>query len=543
MALDSHSSFDLRYHNGWAVLTIPPLHERRRPIYADDVAARMRLLGIPPVPARQLRECLENGDGTPQPIIPWPEGKSLGAQILITINDNQMEAHAQAIPSKPGGRPVDEALIHEALQNAGVVFGLRQKALHWLQDSQYAHRSILVAQGEKPFAGEPARTECLFVTQRGRPWKEIQGGRIDLKELHFIQDRKADDALTRPIPARPPLHGSDVLGNPLHAETPPNPPPLHAGEGVYEEDGVLYAALDGNVRLQANVVTVEPLVTVESVDYGTGNIDFDGSVSVEGGVADGFHIHAGGDVQIGKTLGRSQVKTQRNLLIRGGWAGDGEGKAQVKGDLYAKFLEGSSLQVEGNIHVTEAILHSEVEVNGNLVVIGGRGEITGGITAVGGSVFCRRIGSPYSPGTRLYVGCSPKLLTQFQNLAASLRDLRDETDELERRLNWATGRRGMEEEAKALTRTVKTHYKRLGDGAKELKSLKNHLSAPDGTILVAEDRLVPGSIISFGLDEFSLGDKALEKVMLRRENGRTVVHGLKPGEIPSLPSLTASSEP
>lgn len=64
------------------------------------------------------------------------------------------------------------------------------------------------------------------------------------------------------------------------------------------------------------------------------------------------------------------------------------------------------------------------------------------------------------------------------------------------------------------------------------------LKAADGSIIAAQDRIFPGAALSFGLDEFPLGDKGQERVMLRRENGRTVVHGLKPGE-----EITFSSDP
>jgi uncharacterized protein (DUF342 family) len=521
--------FSLRYQNGWAVLIVPPESKRPRPVYTDDVAARMKLLNIPPVPARTIRDIIEKGSGRPEALVEWPSGAQLSAWVEVSVSEDGMEARARVGPARPGGAPLDRDIIHAALDRAGVTKGVLQGAVKALIQGEGVHEEYVIAKGRPAEAGIAEMTECLFITDRGRPWKELSGGRIDLKELNFIQNRKAGDLLARRIPAVEPCDGFDVYGQVIPADPVPPTTPITAGEGVMEIEGGLEAAVDGNVRLDDGVIFIEPSVTVENVDYSTGNIDFDGSVSIEGTVADGFAVKASGDIQVGKTVGRARLETERNLVLQAGIVGDGEGTCIVKENLFAKFLESAVVRVNGDVVVSEAVLHSNIEVDGSLYLTEGRGEMTGGVAAVGGSMECKRIGSLYAGSTRLYIGCPPAYLNDYQKMGGEIKKIRDERDELERQLDYLKSRAGTDpRQLDNLENGIGKRIKMLKDGAAELSALKAELRAADGTQLTVRDRVYQGSFISFGIEEYAIGDKGLERVVLRRENGQTTMHGYSP---------------
>ncbi len=531
--------FSLRYLNGQAVLIILPEEKRPRPVYADDIAARMKILDIPPVPAKRIRDIIERGSGQAETLVEWPAGAQLSARVVITVREDGMQAEAVVEAPHPGGAPVDKDMLASAMTAEGIIRGIDEGALRILLKPGSAGEPLVIARGKAPKKGRSARTECLFVTDRGKPWKEFSSGRIDLKELNFIQNRKAGELIARHIPAVPSEDGYDIRGTVIDAEPVENEKILKAGEGVLEIEEGLEAEIDGNVRLDDGEVTVEPTVTVRNVDYSTGNIDFDGSVSVEETIADGFTVRATGDIQVGKTVGRGHLEAGRNLVLSAGLVGDGEGSCSVKGDLYAKFLEGVRAEVSGDLIITEAVLHSEIEIDGNVILSEGRGEITGGIAAIGGGISCKRIGNVYAGVTRIYVGCPPVKLTAFHKLGQELKTVREQVDDLDRQIDYLRSRSETDSrEISNMERGIIIGTSRLKEGAAELKELRSMLNAADGSIIAAQDRIFPGAVLSFGLDEFPLGDKGLERVMLRRENGRTVVHGLKPGE-----EITFSSDP
>ena len=84
--------FSLRYKDGRAVLVVSPEKERLRPVYADDIAARMRILGIPPVSARKIREIINRESGMPEALIDWPAGAQLSAHVTVNISEDGMKA-------------------------------------------------------------------------------------------------------------------------------------------------------------------------------------------------------------------------------------------------------------------------------------------------------------------------------------------------------------------------------------------------------------------------------------------------------------------
>ena len=183
--------------------------------------------------------------------------------------------------------------------------------------------------------------------------------------------------------------------------------PLVPGDMTELRDDGIYALEDGNVRLDRDAVVIEPVITVNNVDYGTGNLDFDGSIIVKGTVADGFHVKASGDIQIGKSVGRILIESGRNVILQAGINGDKEGKVKAAGDIYIRFAESAFIESSGSLIVSGAILHSTVKVSGNLLLEGGRGEILGGLAIVQGWVKCRKIGSLYETRTNLIVGVEP----------------------------------------------------------------------------------------------------------------------------------------
>ena len=530
--------FYLRYMNGRAVLTVAPENERQRPVYADDVAARMRILGIPQVSARRIREIIAEGSGKPEILTDWPSGAQLSARVSVKVSEDGMQAEIQVDPHRPGGAPADYEMIKAALAEGNSTRGIDEENIQTLLRQNNAGFSFIAARGKSPVKGRQERIECLFITDRGKPWMELNGGRMNLKELNFIQNRKAGELLARRIPAQLSQNGIDVFGNIIPAETPVAETLIQAGDGVTESEEGFHAETDGNVRLIDGTVTVEPTVNVKDVDYATGNIDFDGSVSVEGTVADGFSVKATGDIQIGKTVGRGELHAGRNLVLQAGFAGDGEGFCKVGGSLYSKFLEGARVQVSEDLIVTEAVLHSEIEVEGNLILSEGRGEITGGTAVIGGGISCKRIGNVYAGATRIFTGCPPVKLNEYFNLGNELKRLREELDNLDRQIDYMKSRPVTDRnELRSLEKVKENSIRRLKSGAAELKEIQKELNAPEGTVIAVEDKLFQGAVLSFGLQEFHPGDKGMERVLLRLENKRIAVHGLKPGEEVILPSL------
>ncbi|MDT8297819.1 MAG: hypothetical protein RQ801_05935, partial [Spirochaetaceae bacterium] len=142
---------------------------------------------------------------------------------------------------------------------------------------------------------------------------------------------------------------------------------------------------------------------------------------------------------------------------------------------------------------------------------------------------CKRIGSLYAGSTRLYIGCPPEDLNAFQILGGEIKKIRDERDELERQLDYLKSRPGTDpRQLDNLETGIDKRIRMLKDGVTKLSAMKAELTAAEGTQLTVQDRVYQGSFISFGIEEYAIGDKGLERVVLRRENGQTAMHGYSP---------------
>ena len=73
-----------------------------------------------------------------------------------------------------------------------------------------------------------------------------------------------------------------------------------------------------------------------NVGYGTGNIDFTGSVQVRGDVENGFTVKAAGDIFIYGNVDGGFLYADGNITVNGRIIGQDKTIVQCKGDLYAR---------------------------------------------------------------------------------------------------------------------------------------------------------------------------------------------------------------
>ena len=382
-----------------------------------------------------------------------------------------------------------------------------------------------------------------FVHDPGKPHVFREDGSVDLKELNFIQNRRTDDVLATILPAEDPVPGMNVLGQ----ELPPPPTPrereIVAGENTaFSKSGdTIVALIDGNAYLKGNAVCVESVVTVPRVDYETGNIRFEGSVVVRESVADGFVVEAGGAVEIGECLGRATVRAGRDVLLRGGMNGDGEGTVRAGGSIRAKFIENARISCAGNLTVDELLMHTDFVTEGDLIMRGRRGEFLGGNGVVGGNLWCKQLGSPSEVPTRISIGIEPAKLNSYILLKKDLENLCLELDEVNRTLaglkkagKESDTERSGKERARLKEKAVVLEGS-VGDKKKQFNIGRAKLVPRASTIAVIEGAAYAKSVVAFGEEEFRVTDSAAKKTVLTYGGGKISERGFNPADPPEFP--------
>jgi uncharacterized protein (DUF342 family) len=156
--------------------------------------------------------------------------------------------------------------------------------------------------------------------------------------------------------------------------------------------GRVIAQVDGILEYKHGVLTVSRLFEIRgAVDFGTGNVDFDGTVIVREGVRDRFKLKATEDIIVDGLIEAATINCGRNFTCHQGIAGKGRGQLDVDGDAVAGYLDDVKGHVKGNLTVQRELVNCELVIGGNLIC--DKGRVIGGSVAVSGSVQVAALGS------------------------------------------------------------------------------------------------------------------------------------------------------
>ena len=498
-------NFEVFYRDGYACLRVYPTDKRERRVYPEDVTGRLKILDIRGVRQQKILDAIDQADGTPVPIAVWPEGKKLGPKINIEAADDGMSAAITVSPERQGGEPLSEEMLLEKLRENGIVHGIDRDILSSIVLKKVYNHPVKAVFGTEAVDERPAEPDYRFLVDRGRPFRELEFQRIDLKELNFIDNRQKGDLLAVLKKPQPPVDGMDIFGREITASRGVSQPSFLAGEGaVLSEDGhTISAEVDGNVRLARGKVIVEPLISVEDVDYSNGNMDFNGSVDIKGRIADGFRVKAKGDIQIGKSVSRVNISGGGDIILKAGITGNDEGLIVCDGDLYARYIESASIVCKGNVFVEEAVMHSRILAGGDIILGGKRAEIFGGRVFASGNIKCKKLGSINEPVTELFLGISLDSFTALEALQKTVREHTSRVNELDSQIsklknalgNAETGTAGELSREKLhtalaqLTQEAETRNKKLSSTLRELHELKREIELDESSQVHVEQQI------------------------------------------------------
>lgn len=556
MTAPRDGTFELYYRDGWAYLRVTPPDAGGQPVYHEDVENRMRLLGVPRVSASTIRALVREASGQAVALVEWPGGERLAAVVSAGVSDDELEAWVSVTPPRKGGAPPRVEDLTRALGAAGVVEGIDDEALRSVVANERYDERVVVARGREPIDARSARIIYHFDPHRGRPYLVMEFDRINLRELNFIENRHTGDVLAELEPPTAPRDGVTVFGRVLPANRETQEIALTAGTNTEKSaDGTrIVATADGNVRIEKGAIVVEPVVRVESVDYSTGNIHFEGSVVVEKDVADGFVVEADGDVQVGRGVGRATIRAGGNVLLQSGINGGGSGVIECRGNLFTKYIESSAVESHGNVFVEEAIMHSRLSVWKHCVLNGRRSEIIASNLVVGGSLWCKKLGSFTEAPVLVSMGIDPQMLAAFRDARRDCTATEERLDELKHQLEQLEhlaheGRADQKvldarAQVSAELGEVREHLPRARHRFHELRE---NLQASRESRLVVEDSMFKGAVVLFGTFEYHAPEKGARKTVLRRGVYGVEEEGFNPSEPPKIdfdpsPEAGATSE-
>jgi uncharacterized protein (DUF342 family) len=301
--------------------------------------------------------------------------------------------------------------------------------------------------------------------------------------------------------------GIDVYGLTVMPEKTKEAVPIPMGKGtVMSDDGLhLLADESGQLLILEGKINISPQLEIQGdVNNSTGNIEFNGEVTVRGNVTSGFTVKAKGNIEVGGVCEAAILISENGSIILSGGAQGGD-KAELKAaqDITAKFIEGCKVVAGGNI-MADSILKSTVACEGSVTLVGKNGLLVGGSLVAGQRLTARTIGSPMGTTTEIEVGGNPQELNRHKELVDEYNKLCiefEKTDKAVSTLNLAKQRDMLDEGKKALLikliNTKMQYRTKMNKMQEEIDEVTRTLAVNVGTVS-ASNVIRPGVRITIG---------------------------------------------
>ena len=104
--------------------------------------------------------------------------------------------------------------------------------------------------------------------------------------------------------------------------------------------------------------------------------------------------------------------------------GGGKGELIAGGDIIAKFIENSKVEVEGDLKA-EALMHCNIKCGSSIILGGRKGLLVGGIARVGKFVEAKYLGNQMFTQTIVEVGFDPHMRERLKFLKAEIVKMED----------------------------------------------------------------------------------------------------------------------
>jgi uncharacterized protein (DUF342 family) len=357
------------------------------------------------------------------------------AKLKIDISKNEMGATVFLIPPK-GGKMLTIENIKEELVTKGVEYGIDDNKIKEIVAMQIFNTSVHVASGLLPVNGENGRIEYHFDTNRDLKPRMLEDGTADYHNLGLVINVKKGDLLAEIIPPTMGIPGKTVTGKTIPAKDGKEARVRIGKNVIASEDGYkMYAEIDGQPIIYDKKLSVLPILEIKGdVGPATGNINFLGSVIVQGNVKSGFTINANGDLQVNGIVEAAEIVAEGDVIINRGIQGQGKGIIKAGRDFKVRYIENATVEAGENINIAEASMHSCLLAGKNIKLDGKKGLIVGGTAKAGEKLVAKTIGSPMSTYTEIEVGINPTLKINYQNIYNKLKEIEKDLPKIDQAL-------------------------------------------------------------------------------------------------------------
>lgn len=424
----------VKFINETVTLCVRPPKNNGSPATYEQVFEKLSKRGVGTFDEALIRKALKNKDNKEVKIGTFVYNPMSDGTLWMEISSDEMEASVGILHPKAGGRDFIYTEIYQFIMSYDIKFGVKKEVIKELADNPVYDKLFVIARGEKAKHGTNGYVEYLFDTKKEKTAFSEDDVRINFKAASNIANVKEGDVIAVYHKPTKGIEGHTVHNRALKAydgkET-----QIQAGENVQLSEDKMQAVstIDGQALLQDGVVSVAPVYYVNgalSIKTG-GNIDFIGSVVINGDVEDGYVVKASKDIQIHGTVGKSEIISGGDIVVSNGIQTKGEGVVRAQGSVISKFIGNSIIFAEDRVVVSDGIVNSQVSCGGKIICYGKRARIHGGQLRAANSIIAKEIGTAAGTETILEVGVNPETRERYNFLDAKIKENTEEIENLD----------------------------------------------------------------------------------------------------------------
>ena len=356
------------------------------------------------------------------------------ATFKVTLSSDNMAAYIDVDPAQGGVGLTVEDLTNELVANLVASDRIDIESLEEVTSAAEPEQ-FTVATGRLAVQGTDTQFKSLVEEHNYAPVEILEDkyGSID----HWTGKKYVTVLPQAPIMERTPpqlgIDGYDIFGQGLPSVPGKEIPWGKKMRGTsFDPDNpeILISEVAGHPVFFRNGGRVDASLEFDNVDLTTGHITFDGSVFIKGDVRTDMEVNATGDIFVSGVVERARIKAGNNITVLGGVVGDSQVEVpdgglpayecflEAFGSITAKYVNLAWLSAGDDIIVREYVFNSKLK-SGDKVEIGqggGKGRLVGGETHAVESVIVKTMGSEAYNITKVFLGSSKTILDSLDKL-------------------------------------------------------------------------------------------------------------------------------
>lgn len=227
-----------------------------------------------------------------------------------------------------------------------------------------------ICAGVRPVQGRDAVLTITAQLEQNTAVKDLR----DIKKYITVRQH---EIIAEKIPAVEGEDGLDIYGRRIEVKAGKDKI-LKFDNNIREEytaEKILYtASVAGVLYISDNAVKLtEALIISGSVDYSTGNIDFEKDVYVKKDIKPKFRVNAGGSLIVkGSIEEGASIKVKGDLTVEGGIVGSST-TVKAEGNAIIKFVQDADIYASKDVHIQTSLIGGRVYAGRKLTVSGKKG--------------------------------------------------------------------------------------------------------------------------------------------------------------------------